>query len=130
AGLSLRSTPRAVPLVTLGFALFLGGAVSAVGRRLPRLALPVTVLAALVLYANLPTLWTGQMVGANLQRPEDIPSYWQEAADYLNAKNTHPRGLEVPGADFASYRWGNTVDPVTPGLMSRGYAARELFQYG
>ncbi|MGZ4729020.1 MAG: alpha-(1-_3)-arabinofuranosyltransferase domain-containing protein, partial [Acidimicrobiales bacterium] len=130
AGLSLRSTPRAVPLVVLGFSLFLGGAVSAIGRRLPRLALPVTVLAAIVLYANLPTLWTGQMVGANLQRPEDIPTYWQQAADYLDTKNTDTRVLEVPGSDFASYRWGNTVDPVTPGLMTRGYAARELFQYG
>ncbi len=70
------------------------------------------------------------MVGANLQRPEDIPTYWQQAADYLNAKNTDTRVLEVPGADFASYRWGNTVDPVTPGLMDRAYVARELFQYG
>ena len=130
AGLSLRSTPRAVPLVALGFALFLGAAVSALGQRIPRLAVPVTGLAALVLVANLPTLWTGQMVGANLQRPEDIPTYWQQAADYLQAKNTDTRVLEVPGSDFASYRWGNTVDPVTPGLMTRGYMARELFQYG
>jgi arabinofuranan 3-O-arabinosyltransferase len=130
AGLSLRSTPRAVPLVSLGLALFLGGAVSALARRIPRLALPVTALAALVLYANLPTLWTGQMVGENLQRPEDIPQYWIDAAAYLQAKNTDTRVIEVPGADFASYRWGNTVDPITPGLMTRGYAARELFQYG
>ena len=25
------------------------------------------------------------------------------------------RVLELPGSDFASYRWGNTVDPITPG---------------
>jgi hypothetical protein len=36
----------------------------------------------------------------------------------------------VPGADFASYRWGNTVDPVLPGLMDRPMVARELIPYG
>ena len=130
AGLSLRSTPRAVPLVALGLALFLGAGVSALGRAIPRLTLPVTALAAVLLFANLPTLWTGEMVAKNLQRPEDIPEYWRQAADYLQAHDDGTRILELPGSDFASYRWGNTVDPVTPGLVSRGFASRELFQYG
>src|SRR5207248_5497977 len=38
--------------------------------------------------------------------------------------------LEAPGSDFASYRWGNTVDPITPGLTDRPYVARELIPYG
>ena len=38
--------------------------------------------------------------------------------------------LEIPGADFASYRWGQTVDPITPGLMDRPYVARELVPWG
>ena len=37
---------------------------------------------------------------------------------------------EIPGIDFASYRWGNTVDPITPGLIDRPYVARELIPYG
>jgi arabinofuranan 3-O-arabinosyltransferase len=130
AGLSLRSTPRAVPLVALGLALFLGAGVSALGRALPRLTIPVTALAAVVLFANLPTLWTGEMVAKNLERPEQIPDYWRQAADALQAQDDGTRVLELPGSDFASYRWGNTVDPVTPGLTGRGYASRELFQYG
>ena len=36
----------------------------------------------------------------------------------------------MPGSDFASYRWGNTVDPITPGLMDRPYVARELIPWG
>ena len=36
----------------------------------------------------------------------------------------------MPGADFASYTWGNTVDPITPGLTDRPYVARELIPYG
>jgi arabinofuranan 3-O-arabinosyltransferase len=130
AGLSLRSTPRAVPLVALGLALFLGAGVSAIGQRLPRLTLPVTTLAALLLFVNLPTLWTGEIVSKNLQHPEQIPQSWQDATQYLQSQGNDTRVLELPGSDFASYRWGNTVDPITPGLMTRGYVARELFQYG
>jgi len=40
------------------------------------------------------------------------------------------RIMAIPGSDFASYRWGNTVDPVLPGLMDRPYVARELIPYG
>ena len=32
------------------------------------------------------------------------------------------RVLELPGSNFAAYRWGNAVDPILPGLMERGRA--------
>lgn len=130
AGLSMRSTPRATPLVVLALAVFLGSGVAALGRRLPRLATPTGLVVALLVAANLPTLWLGQVVAANLQRPEDLPAHWREAAAALDAGGRGTRVLELPGADFASYRWGNTVDPVTPGLTDRGYVARELFPWG
>ncbi len=130
AGLSLRSTPRAGPLVILATAVLLGAGVSALGRRLPRLGLPAAGLVCLLIVANLPTLWTGDMVASNLKRDEDIPQYWQDAAAYLDAQGHDTRILEVPGTDFASYRWGNTVDPITPGLTDRAYVARELFIWG
>ena len=31
---------------------------------------------------------------------------------------------------FAAYSWGTTVDPVTPGLTTRPYVAREVLPYG
>ncbi len=130
AGLSLRSTPRAGPLVILATAVFLGAGVSAVARRLPRYGLPVTGLVCLLIVANLPTLWTGDMVASNLKRDEQIPQYWQDAVAFLDAGDHGTRILEVPGTDFASYRWGNTVDPITPGLTDRAYVARELFVWG
>jgi arabinofuranan 3-O-arabinosyltransferase len=130
SGLSLRSTPRAVPLVVLGLAVLLGAGVTAVTRRMPRRTVPVTALVVLLVVANLPPLWTGDMVADNLQRPEDIPEYWLDAAAYLDGRGDETRTLEVPGSDFASYRWGNTVDPITPGLIDRGYVARELFTWG
>src|SRR3712207_9388431 len=49
---------------------------------------------------------------------------------YLDSRGDDTRVLEIPGSDFASYRWGTTIDPVTPGLMDRPYVARELIPYG
>jgi arabinofuranan 3-O-arabinosyltransferase len=130
SGISMRSTPRAAPLVVLGMAVMLGAGVTALARRVPARTVPVTAVVGLLLVANLPTLWTGDMVADNLERPEDLPDYWLDAAVHLDARGDETRVLEVPGADFASYRWGNTVDPVTPGLMERGYVSRELFTWG
>ena len=70
------------------------------------------------------------MVASNLDRPEEIPDYWDQAAAYLDSRDDGTRVLEVPGVDFATYRWGNTVDPITPGLIDRPYVARELIPYG
>ncbi len=90
------------------------------------LAVAVVGLAA----ANLPSLWTGDLYGNNLARDENIPEYWEAAIRDLDAGPHDTRVLEIPGADFASYRWGNTVDPITPGLMDRPYVARELVPWG
>jgi arabinofuranan 3-O-arabinosyltransferase len=148
AGLALRSTPRAVPLVALALAVFLGAGVRALADHLARrrservserwaMAAPagMAAMASILVVANLSPLWNGTMIAENLKRDEHLPAYWQEAADWLDGRDAQAGGwstrvLEVPGIDFASYRWGNTVDPVTPGLMDRPYLARELFQYG
>jgi arabinofuranan 3-O-arabinosyltransferase len=123
-GLALRSTPRAIPLVALGLAVLIGAALAA--RRATAIAVAVGAVAVL----GIPPLWTGDVIGDNLQRDEDIPTYWLEAADALDDGDAATRVLELPGTDFASYRWGSTVDPITPGLIDRPYVARELIPYG
>src|SRR6185369_16115708 len=60
----------------------------------------------------------------------NVPGYWKQTAKYLDSKGDTTRVLEEPGSDFAAYTWGNTVDPITPGLMDRPYLARELIPYG
>ena len=129
-GLALRSTPRAVPLVALGLAVFLGAGLTALGRAAPRVVRPIGAALVVLAVAGLPPLFSGGMVAANLERPENLPGYWTDAAHALDDQSHTTRVLEVPGSDFASYRWGNTVDPVTPGLMDRPYVARELIPYG
>jgi len=138
AGLAMRSLPRATPLVALATAASLGAGVDAAHRwlqtrsrpsqaRLGRWLPGITLVA---IYLAMSPLWTGQMVATNLDRDEDIPQYWRDVAGYLDERGSETRVLEVPGVDFASYRWGNTVDPITPGLIDRPYAARELIPYG
>ncbi len=137
AAFALRSTGRATPLVIFGLAGLLAAGINAfVARfgavqlvRMPvRIAIPVVV--GILIVVNLPALWNGTFYGTNLQRGEDVPGYWHAATRALDAQPPGTRVLELPGADFASYRWGNTVDPITPGLMDRPYVARELIPYG
>ncbi len=130
AGLAMRSTPRAVPLLILATAVFLGCLVNAVQRMWPRSGrvLVAATLAAVIL-AN-PAMWAARMIENQLQRDEELPSYWLEAIADLDADDDGTRIWEVPGTDFSSYRWGNTVDPITPGLTDRGYVARELVPFG
>ena len=129
-GLSMRSLPRAVPLVALSMAVLAGAGVTSLARRWPRTARPLTIGVVAAALLALPPLWTGDFVAKNLRRPEAIPDYWREAADRLQAEGDDTRVLVVPGTDFASYRWGNTVDPLLPGLMDRPSVQRELIPYG
>lgn len=130
AGLALRSTPRAVPLIALGSAVLLGSGVAALWQRRPRAGLVGALLVGLLVVANLPAAWGADYIGENLERPGQIPSYWTDAAQSLDRESHDTRVFEIPGSDFSSYRWGNTVDPITPGLMDRPYVERELIPFG
>jgi arabinofuranan 3-O-arabinosyltransferase len=129
-GLAMRSLPRAAPLIALGLSVLFGTALAALAREVPRLARPAAAGVVVLALLGLPALWQGDMVANNLQRSEDLPEYWLEAAEFLDGRGDDTRVLELPGADFATYRWGDTVDPITPGLMDRPYVARELIPYG
>jgi arabinofuranan 3-O-arabinosyltransferase len=129
-GLSMRSLPRATPLIALALAVFVGSLLAAATREHERWARPLTAGVMVLAVLALPPLWRGQFVDQNLDRNEDIPAYWHDAAHALDEQGHGTRVLELPGQDFASYRWGTTVDPVTPGIMDRPYVARELIPYG
>lgn len=134
-GFALRSTARATPLLVLGFAAMLGVGVTLFARSMSRRNLTwVGVAAAVVVgvmcFVNAPGLWNGRYYSRYLERDEAVPRYWQQALSYLDARGHDTRVLALPGADFASYRWGDTIDPIEPGLMDRPYVARELVPWG
>lgn len=129
-GMAMRSMPRAAPLVVLGLAVSLGAGVRALGHRTPRATIPAAACVIGLVVLSIPPLWQRTLAPENLRRPEDVPSYWTDAAAHLDATDDGTRVLEVPGADFTSYRWGTTIDPVTPGLTDRPMVARELVPMG
>lgn len=129
-GMAMRSMPRAAPLVVLALALGLAAGVRALSRRRPGTGAGASALVVALVVVSLPPLWQRGFAPENLRRPEDLPAYWLEAGRALDARDDGTRVLEVPGADFTSYRWGVTLDPVTPGLTDRPMVARELVPQG
>jgi len=144
AGAALRSTPRAAPLLLLALACGLGAGVEAARRwlstrrpagALQRIAPFVPAFAVAAVFVNLLPWFTGNAASASLLRPETPPTATTNLAAYLNASDAggdSPDGriLAIPGADFADYRWGGTVDPVLPGLTDRSVLYRELIPQG
>ena len=62
---------------------------------------------------------------------DPIPAYWSRGwRRPRRARAPTTRVLELPGSNFAAYRWGNTVDPILPGLMSRPQLSREVLPQG
>src|SRR4029078_5800655 len=59
-----------------------------------------------------------------------VPRYWTRALAAADAGPHDTRLLSLPGTDFAAYRWGDTIDPIEPGLIDRPFVARELVPFG
>jgi arabinofuranan 3-O-arabinosyltransferase len=105
--LALRNTKRAGVFVSLGLAGLLAGGLGALQRRHAR-AGAAAALAVLVLVAlAIPAQWRTGLVAERFHRDEELPSPWLEAARDLDA--AEGRVLELPGSDFAAYRWGYTT---------------------
>ncbi len=125
AGLAMRSTDRATPLVVLGTAVLLGAGVSALWSRLPLTSLATSVVLVGMILANNPSLFNGDTIANDFVQPAKLPGYEMQAIKYLNATHPGTRVFAVPGNDFASFRWGNTVDTPQPAFLTRPFAIHE-----
>ncbi len=125
AGLALRSTDRATPTVILGLAMLLGAGVTALWRRGWLLGILAAVVAGGVVIAADPPVFNGTTVADHFTIPAHPPSYVTRAADALNAEHQGTRVLAIPGENFAAYRYGDYIDPVWPGLLTRPFVTRE-----
>ncbi len=117
AGLALRSTDRASPLVMLGLAVLLGAGITALSRRARWIGLAGAGLTVVVIGVANPAVWDGATVADHFTQPATLPGYVTSAANALNHESPGTRVLAVPGNNFAQYRWGDTIDPVWPGLL-------------
>ena len=126
---ALRSTGRAVPLVILGFAGLLGAGTTAAVDRLRRrerrrFAIAIPVVLGVLLLVNLPALWTGSFYGDNLQRPEEIPQYWKDAAKYLDSRRQRHPGARAAGLGLRLVPLGPDRRPRSPRGSSTGPTSR------
>ena len=125
AGLALRSTDRATPLVLLALVMLLGSGLTALWSRLSIVGLTASVLMAGLVVVNIPSLFLGYTIANNFTQPATLPPYQVAAIDHLNATHPGTRVFAIPGNDFAAYRWGDTVDTPQPALLTRDFVTRE-----
>jgi arabinofuranan 3-O-arabinosyltransferase len=132
--LALRSSTRALPLSNFGLALGAGALVSAVAmivaRRRPRLRLLAPAIVVGLAVVNMPALFDGGFVDPALERDQNSPAAWTQAAAQLDAGSLEHRVMQLPGAEFGAFRWGYTVDPPLPGLTEKPLITRDLLPLG
>jgi len=133
--LALRSSTRAVPVFLLGLGLGVASAVTSIGSL--RLPVPPVVLRlglagvlAVTTIVGLPALRNGGFVDEALERDQDPPATWLDAADDLDARPEGYRVLQLPGTEFGAFQWGYTVDQPLPGLTDRPLLTRDLLPLG
>ena len=80
----------------------------------PVLAVGSVAIVVVLLLVNFPALVDGTFYGENLQRPEDIPQYWNDAAHYLDG-----RGDGDPRARAARAPTSPRTAGATPSIRSR-----------
>ncbi|MDO8362724.1 MAG: alpha-(1-_3)-arabinofuranosyltransferase family protein [Actinomycetota bacterium] len=136
-GLALRSSTRALPLLSLGLGLSLGALVVAAvaratanGPRWSAARIVLPAFAVLLVFANIPSLWRAQLVDPALARDQQPPAAWMQAAAELDRSDLTTRVLQLPGSEFGAFRWGYTVDPPLPGITDKPLITRDLLPLG
>jgi hypothetical protein len=125
AGLAMRSTDRASPLIILSMALFLGAGVSALSFRLRKTGLVIGAFAVAAVAGATTPLWSGQILANGFNQPAVPPAYVRQAAHALDSAHPGTRLFAIPGNNFGAQRWGDTIDTVYPGLMTRPFVTHE-----
>ncbi len=125
AGLALRSTDRATPLVLLALFMLLGSGLTALWSRLSVVGITTSVLVAGLVVVNIPSLFLGDTIANYFTQPAALPAYQVAAIDHLNATHPGTRVFAIPGNNFSVYRWGDTVDTPQPALLTRDFVTRE-----
>lgn len=121
---ALRNVHKFDPLVRIP--LVLGVAAIAARVRLPRTLAPgrreaAGLLVCLVVVGATAPAWAGRLLPKGAY--EEVPSYWQEAASFMNSLDT--RVLIYPPASFARQDWGWTRDEPAQPLLDVPWAVRD-----
>ena len=102
------------------------GAQLALRKRLLPWVIPVG--AALAVVAVTSPVLVGQ-----LARPEgyrELPEYWTDAAEWLDAQPAEGAVLMLPASSFADFEWGSTKDNPLQPLLGRPFVHRDAVPLG
>lgn len=121
---ALRNVHKLDPVVRIPLLLGVACVVARVG--LPRSLHPTRrqaagLLVCLVAAGATAPAWTGRLLPKGAY--EEVPAYWQEAADFMNTLDT--RVLLYPPASFARQDWGWTRDEPAQPLLTVPWAVRD-----
>lgn len=125
----LRTTYKAGPLLALALA-GLGGALAGVAWDRSRGGGARAALAAGTLAICAVAAWpltTGR--APERQLVFDVPQYWYDTADAVDAMPAGRRAMVLPGRLFGYYDWGGTIDPILPSLAKRPVAERMIVPF-
>ena len=105
--------------------MLLACGLSALWRRVSWAGLTTALLVGGLVVANNPSIFNGDTIANNFTQPASLPGYEMAAIAHLNATHPGTRVLAIPGNDFASYRWGDTVDTPQSAFLNRDFVTRE-----
>ncbi len=118
---AFRNTMKGGAGHVLGYTVLFGAVVTAIQRRVGRWPLAGTgvVVAALglIALASYP-VWAGDLYPPR-DRVDTVPSYWEDAIDWLDAQPGDGRVALLPGTSVAIYRWGGPGDDLFEALLDR-----------
>ncbi|MGK0274744.1 MAG: hypothetical protein ACI9N0_001124 [Ilumatobacter sp.] len=80
-------------------------------------------LIALIVVSAFP-FWTGNLYNEN-EGFDDVPSYWDDALDWINAQPEDGRVLVLPGVIRTRYRWGYVNDNLFHGLLDKSLVSHQ-----
>lgn len=127
--IAFRTTNKAGAVLELGMAVLVGLAVQVALPQLRTTAqrcAAVATASVLVAGSVAPAL-SGDMFWVRM----DVPKYWTQAADAVNARPGDSRVLMVPGTGVPGYSWGYSgPDEIGPSLFRRPFAFRSASPSG
>ena len=119
---SMRNVYKAGPGLAIGTSVLVGLGVARFVERYKGKLLRISVSAALLGTAMImSTPWTsGAIFKGQGNLDGEIPSYWYEAAGWLNGQSSPSAVLVVPGTRNFRYRWGSAPNgDLFPSLINR-----------
>lgn len=120
---ALRTTNKVGGVLELGLAVLIGLAAVALAARLKTMWQrgAALVTGALVAAGGIAPAMTGGLFWI----PMDMPDYWFEAAETVNARGGDSRVMMVPGVGVTEYAWGYSgPDELGPSLFTRPFVYR------